>query len=548
MNKDVIYIDVEDDITAIIGKIKASSERIVALVPPKRIGTLQSAVNLRLLARMADGSNKRLVIITNNKALIALSAMAKIPIARNLQSKPEIAEIAALEIDDGEDVIDGSQLPIGELARTADSNQGDDVAEVIDTIDIENESRPPLKTASKSSIKVPDFSRFRKKLFIGVALGVLLIAFLVWAIQLAPAATVIIAAKTSPAPVSLSVKLGGTAATDISKDIIQSVSKQIKKDVSVDFTATGQKDVGAKASGSVTISNCDYQNGFTLPAGTQFTTDSGKVFVSIAAVSVPAYTAHSSSLCKLDSSSSGEATVQVQASASGEAYNNSGVSYTIDPDLILIGSKVDAVGTAMTGGTTKVVTVVTADDIQKASQTLADLSSDSVKQQLIKQFANGESVIADSFNVDHAAAVSVPAIDAEATGGKAKLTSSTTFSMTAVAKSEIETYLKDAVNKQISGNNQRIYNDGINNSKLSGYFSNDQGATININATGQIGPNINDASIKQQVKGKQFGDAQALLNGIKGVDNVDIKFSYFWVNTVPTDVNKIDVQFVIQNA
>jgi len=49
MNKDVIYIDVEDDITAIIGKIKASSEKIVALVPPKRVGVLQSAVNLRLL-------------------------------------------------------------------------------------------------------------------------------------------------------------------------------------------------------------------------------------------------------------------------------------------------------------------------------------------------------------------------------------------------------------------------------------------------------------------------------------------------------------------
>ena len=31
MNKDVIYIDVEDDVTAIIGKIKASKEKIIAL-------------------------------------------------------------------------------------------------------------------------------------------------------------------------------------------------------------------------------------------------------------------------------------------------------------------------------------------------------------------------------------------------------------------------------------------------------------------------------------------------------------------------------------
>ena len=54
MNKDVIYIDVEDDITTIISKIKASKERIIALVPPRRIGVLQSAVNIRLLARAGN--------------------------------------------------------------------------------------------------------------------------------------------------------------------------------------------------------------------------------------------------------------------------------------------------------------------------------------------------------------------------------------------------------------------------------------------------------------------------------------------------------------
>ena len=50
MNKDIIYIDTEDDITAIIGKIKSSKENVVVLVPPKRTGVLQSAVNLRLLS------------------------------------------------------------------------------------------------------------------------------------------------------------------------------------------------------------------------------------------------------------------------------------------------------------------------------------------------------------------------------------------------------------------------------------------------------------------------------------------------------------------
>ena len=70
MNKDVIYIDVEDDITTIISKIKASKERIIALVPPRRIGVLQSAVNIRLLARAAISADKRIVLYpTRNKPI-----------------------------------------------------------------------------------------------------------------------------------------------------------------------------------------------------------------------------------------------------------------------------------------------------------------------------------------------------------------------------------------------------------------------------------------------------------------------------------------------
>ena len=104
--RDIIYIDVEDDITAIIGKIKESKEKIIALVPPKRIGVLQSAVNLRLLARTADHAKKRLVIITANSALSSLAASASIPVAKTLQSKPGLAEVPALSVDD-EEVIDG---------------------------------------------------------------------------------------------------------------------------------------------------------------------------------------------------------------------------------------------------------------------------------------------------------------------------------------------------------------------------------------------------------------------------------------------------------
>lgn len=561
MNKDVIYIDTEDDITAIIGKIKASKDKIVALVPPKRIGVLQSAVNLRLLARSAENSNKHIVIVTNNKSLMTLSAMASIPVAKNLQSKPEIAEIAALDVDDGEDVIDGASLPVGELVKTIDTDSNDSDKNDSDYEDIELpnsldttpgkassviSSSPSklLKKNKKSDQKIPDFNKFRKKLFIGGILFVCLIAFLVWAIGYAPAAKVIITAKTSDEPVSLAVKLGGSSATDLSKNTIQTVTKQTSKDVSVDFDATGQKDVGEKATGTITVENCDSSTAFTIAANTVFISSTGKSFTNANVVNVPGFTG-SASACRQDATGAGTVNIKVTATGSGESFNIAAADYIING----VSGDVYAHGTSMAGGTTKTVAVVSADDIQKATDKLTTDSSDSVKQQLISQFTSGESVIKDSFLATPGTPVSIPAAGAELTSGKAKLTVKTTYSIVGIAKSEIQVFLKDALNKQIADKSgQRIYSDGVDKIILSGYNVNGQTSTVNMATSGKVGPDINEDSIKEQVKGLHYGDVQSLISGIKGVSNVDVKFSYFWVNTIPNDKNKITIEFKLQNG
>ena len=54
MNKDVIYVEPEDDITDIILKIEKSKEKIVALVPPKKAGVFRSVVNIKLIAKISQ--------------------------------------------------------------------------------------------------------------------------------------------------------------------------------------------------------------------------------------------------------------------------------------------------------------------------------------------------------------------------------------------------------------------------------------------------------------------------------------------------------------
>lgn len=550
MQKDVIYIDVEDDITAIIGKVKGAKEKVVALVPPKRIGVLQSAVNLRLLARTADSSNKRLVLITNNQALVGLSAAAKIPVAKNLQSKPELAEIPALDVDNGEDVIDGAQLPVGELAKTADKttkasasdNITDQVLAGIENDDTTNLAPPPkpgqtpARARIKSGVKVPSFSSFRKKVFIFGGLGVLLIIFLIWAIFFAARATVVIDARTTPTDIKSAVAIGTSLSTNADSATLKSVVQQEKQTQTIDFDATGTQDIGDKATGQVKLAVLS-ASATPVPAGTQLTTADGLVFVTDTAATIPASVPCFPTFCAQSTN------VNVTASASGTKYNGATGSLSGAPN----GASAE-LAAATTGGTEKVIKIVLQADVEKAKAQLVAQKSEDIKSKLKSKFGNSVIIIDDSFQSTPTAPQSTPGIGQESKDGKAKLTSEVTYTVSGISKNELSTYLKSALEKQMDKDEQRVYSDGVKNVKLSGFTQNNDNTSVTIAAVGQIGPKIDDDAIKEQVKGKHYGEIQSELKRIEGVNDADTKFWPFWVNTVPNDIKKIKIEFKLQNG
>ncbi len=536
MNKDVIYIDVDDDITAIIGKVKDSKEKIVALVPPKRIGALQSAVNLRLLQRTATTSKKRLVLITNNKALVALAASAKLPVAKNAQSKPEIPEIAALAIDDGDDVINGDELPIGEHARmsavgTEDTATDKAAAPIIAAGGTTSEAATRKRPVTKKGPKVPNFNTFRKKLVIGGVLGALLVGFLVWAIFFAPRATVVIAAKTSDANINRTVNLTteSNSQTSFSAGTIKAIRQEQTKEQSVDFTATGKKDAGEKATATVRFTTGSLAGLGTIPAGTRLTSSSGLVFVTDSAATL-----------SFQGGSTSSTTTTVTAAENGDKYNAAFGPLSGAPD------SVSASFTSPSGGgVTKMVTVVTAGDVQKAATELAEEGDEKAIQESLKStFGSDVTVIDTSYKADKADPVSSPKVGEEAT--TAKLTTKVTYSMYGIAKSELNSFLDAAVKESIADRpDQKVYNNGRDKATLTDFVSRSDTTTVSLAATGKVGPQIDDTKIKDMVKGKRFGDIQADIEAIQGVDGVDVKFFPFWVRTVPTNPDKITIEFKV---
>ena len=529
--KDVIYVDVEDDITDVVNKIKSSKERIIAIVPPKSLGVFRSAVNIRLLSRTAQKADKKIVFVTNNSALKTMSAAVKIPVAKTLQSKPEIPEIDILEVD-GDDVIDGESLPISEFSGPTSDEKEAEILEGIDMDDNKNFNKinPELKkektNKSRKGSKVPDFSKFRKKiLIIGGVFSVFLV-FMIWAIFFAPFADITIVAKTS----NINIKGIASISNSASEKSLLSKTETIEKNHEITFEATGTREEGEAASGILTLQQKLNDVPMTIAQGSAFSAGQCN-FVTTSTVIVP-----KARLSNGEPQLGEEASVKIKATTIGEQCNLPAQKYVSSI------KGVSASGGQLSGGSKKTLKVVSQNDINAAKAKINTENADSIKSSLKAKFGSDYTVLNDSFSVKDGEISSSVAVNQEAPDGKATLKATSLYSIMAIENRSIERIVSSLAKNKIGDlNNQKIYDYGLKDVS----FSKFSGNSVEISSNVKIGPAIDIDSLKDKIKGKKSGEVRSLVESSEGVENVDIKFPFFWVTTVPKDNKKINIKFTV---
>ena len=345
-----------------------------------------------------------------------------------------------------------------------------------------------------------------------------------------------ITAKTTTSTVDKSVTLKQDGKVDAANNIVKSLRQEQKKDISVDFTPTGKKKVGEKASGTMHLVRTSVSSlTLIIPAGTSFSSGD--------------YTFVSTEPASLSGTSIGPggviqsvATVKVQATQVGSEYNLSSRSYSSNV------SGFSAAGTAMSGGSSREVTVVSADDVAKAKVKL-DAQKDASLQSAVKAlFPSSSIVINESYQEARSNPTPSVAIDHEASG-TVQLKTTVTASMQGIDRSDMKQFLEDTLKKEIgSKKNQKIYNDGSNEVKFAQYSERNNAVQVRLTANAKIGPEIDEHKVKEQVKGRNYGDVQSSLESIEGVQDVDTKFSPFWVRTVPNNDKHISIEFKLDNG
>ena len=556
MNKDVIYIEPEDDITDIINKIESSKEKIVALVPPKKAAILRSIVNIKLIAKSGKNTSKSIVLVTTDPSILKLAASAKLPVTENLQTAPKIPKLDEIEpVEDElvEEIIEktdkegNKEIVIEEEKASEEDEETEAKTEENDKDDDKNkEDNKKSKKAGKkiSNIANPVLKWIveHKKLCIGGGIGlVILILVLVWAFGIAPAAIVSVEIRTTKSPFSQNVSFTETMTDEnATEGKFYIEQKKLETKVETKFEATGQKNVGEKASGSVTVVAYFERAGTAkINAGTTFTlgdltyiaNDDSELTWDGSISSCNNHITHIYDSCELSK------TVTVTATEPGAKYNIEPSSAGWSTSAYV--SKVYS-DQAMAGGTDKMITIIQQSDIDKA---ISELSSDNNntskinKDKLFDEISDTSFIIEPSYKQTVGEAVSTPKVGEEVKeGAKATLSVVTTDTVYFIDKTKMEEFIKE---KAQLAENYKIYS--IEDPFIENFIKVEGGYTGKLKTSYISGPEVTENDIIEVVKGKGVGTAQHDLSGIAGMGKINITTSYPWVRSIPNDPNKITV-------
>lgn len=545
--KETIYVDVDDEITHIIDKVKGSNAKIIALVLPKRATVLQSLVNMKLLKRSATASKKNLVLITTEASLMPLAGAASIHVAKSLQSKPEIPasptrveESTIEEIDPlGDRDLDKTES-VGNLAESAEADDDDDVIEFdnIKTDDIKPAAagaafgrgkNKKAKQKKDRKLKVPNFDRFRTGIVLAVAGVFLLIFGWILAFMILPKANILVKTDTTSSVASFDFTASvNQQDVDVDAMKIPAEKKETSKTDTEKGSATGERDDGTKAKGEVTLSvPCASGDSTVVPSGTAVSSG-GMSYITQSSVTLDE---HSSSPCRFT------ADVNIVASENGDKFNlGSNKSFSVAGFSNVTGRNSDEID----GGTSKITKIVTQKDIDDAVARITAKQGDAVKDELSSELESDKLfAIKETFTSSDPKINSTPGVNAEASDFT--VTYETTYSMLGVNRDDLEKLVKKDVEGEIDFEKQSLIDNGIDTSVMRINNSQPDQAFISFRTSVVAGPELDQDAIKEAIRGKKRGEVESYIKDLVGVQDVTVDYSPFWVYSTPKAAKKITI-------
>ncbi len=327
------------------------------------------------------------------------------------------------------------------------------------------------------------------------------------------------------------------------KAVIPAQYFQATKTDSQSFPATGNASNQGYASGTITIYNkYDPPTPFTLKAGTHFMSDSGKLFVAMQKIVIPAAKKIGNKVTP------GSIQVNVQAVEGGTDYNIAPAAFSI-PGLkgTAFYYSISATSSSpMTGGYSGKVKRVTDDDLQGAKDVLTQKTTSDAMSALKGQISS------DYVLLDNAALSNVTGASTQTKSGTVadNFNYQVTVQASALAfkKSDLEQFAKNYIlSKAPQG--ETLLDNSLKMDYSSSVVDVSGGkATFNLNFSSSVYQNIDKSSMALSLLGENANQIKETVNNVLGgqVAEIRINFWPFWVTSAPNNQKAVNVELKFQ--
>lgn len=396
---------------------------------------------------------------------------------------------------------------------------------------------------TRGNLRMYRQTKKRPMLTMLVALLLVLIGGGATAAMTIPKANVTVTVKAQPLneTVSTIVDVDATAVDD-SKATIPGKVISLDQVTKSSAKATGKKDLGEKAKGTVTISNGWDDKAHTYAAGTHIRAKNGNEYLLTDDVTVPG--ASSSISAGQSVITPGKKDADVVALAAGDGYNIAATTFTFPNLPKAQQDKIYAVSNAaMTGGTTNIVTVATQSDIDKLTEnTKSKNRDDSVAK--IKEQA-GDNVVLDkaiqSLSQDSSSSV---AADSQADAVEVTVTGK--YQVIAFTKEDHTKLLEKLLADKIpQGQTLVTEGDGValDTSQFDLNLVTDKRLELTNRVKAFTVTQFDQNAIRRNLAGASPSSAESIVNSKIESKKVEYSISPSWWPRFPFNNNKINVQF-----
>ena len=614
---EIIYLEADEEITSVIDRLRKAKHNCLALVVPRGGTLAQSIVNLKLLKKSASEMGKEISLVANDRisrnlaSQIGLTVYSKAgeaekagPIEKkaipaedpkgdfkvnSYYGKEKDLEEEAIS-DNDETVLDddtesdaldkgATSAEIGDKEESVE-NSDDDEPEKIEKEEIKKSYKEQDEDIHKQPAEINKFAGEKtaelnhnsgsnrkendsngggdnmkkpmsknKKIFIGIISGcvVLLLAVAYFFLPYASAKVIV---KTEDLDISETVTINPIAtAIDREKLVIPATTIEIEKEVTKNYKTTGTKELGEKATGKITIYNEWDDKPKTIPAGTKFAGDSGKVFISSLDATVPGMVVSFAPFNK----TAGKIDVSVIALETGESYNIGPSHFSISSVSNLQGLVYGQSASAMTGGTTKTVKIVSDADFKTAEEDLTKSIGDLGKTELAAKAKDEKVEIIESKITSELLSKEASKNlndEAESFDYRVKMK----LSVMVYNTEDLKTVMTASAEKNLASEKMLIGQDKfevsaelIGDVKVAEEGTESGAVEVKGTLKGKTGQKISDKEIKDKIKNKKYAEAIAIIQSYDKVDSVVLEIWPSSIARVPMITNRIRVIFDYAN-